>query len=91
LKANAEQFPSRRAVIAKLRALVADTTSREEVASWASSWVRRPDAEVEGASVWNALNSMAMADLISTDRPYLYGKEDFVTWLRELENGVGDE
>jgi hypothetical protein len=89
-KANVERFPSRNDVIAKLHALVAETTSREEIASWASSWLRSGTAHVDDTRVWDALNSLAMADLISIDRPYLYGKDDFEAWLAELRNGAGE-
>jgi hypothetical protein len=42
------------------------------------------DARVEDVRVWETLKNLAMADLVSTDRPYLYGREDFQTWLTEL-------
>ena len=83
MSANVEIVPSRADVIARLRALIAETMSREEVASWASAWVRA-DAHFDDQGVWNALNSLAMADLISISRPYLYEREDFEAWLSDL-------
>jgi hypothetical protein len=77
-------LPSREEVASKLRGLIGDTTPREEVASWASTWVTSDEFPVDDERVWEALKNLAMADLISTDRPYLYGKEDFQDWLAEL-------
>jgi hypothetical protein len=34
--------------------------------------------------VWNAIQHLSGADLITTDRPYLYGITDFVEWLKPL-------
>lgn len=84
MPAHAERLPPRNEVIVKLNALLRETMSRQEVASWASSWLTSTDGHVDDERVWNALNSLAMADLISTDRPYLYGKDDFEAWLTEL-------
>jgi hypothetical protein len=83
MSAHVDTVPSRTDVITRLRALIAETMSRQEVASWASAWLRG-DPQVDDQGVWNALNSLAMADLISTDRPYLYGREDFEAWLSDL-------
>lgn len=56
--------------------------------SWASAWLRA-EAHVDDQVVWNALNSLAMADLISSDRPYLYGRADFEAWLSDLRRHQG--
>ncbi|QOL12747.1 hypothetical protein [Dickeya dianthicola] len=32
-----------------------------------------------------ALECLGAADLPSTDRDYLYGKDDFICWLKELD------
>lgn len=78
------QLPSRDEVASKLRALVAETAPRDEVASWASTWVSRDPSRIDDQPTWEALKNLAMADLVSLDRPYLYGREDFETWLAEL-------
>lgn len=47
------------------------------VRSWAEQWVMAKDPDVQDGTAWRALTALAGADLISTDRPYLYGREDF--------------
>lgn len=75
--------PSRSEVIEKFQQLIQESASREEVATWAQKWVivdNPPDME---KGVWDALQFLTGADLVSTDRPYLYSAQDFE---RELGN-----
>jgi len=67
-----------------LRGLINETMSRQDAANWASHWVTESHSNVEDTRVWEALKELVAADLITTDRPYLYGKEDFEAWLEEL-------
>jgi hypothetical protein len=76
--------PSREQVEARLVDLIEGRRSREEVASWASQWVRAADPGVEDEAVWDALLSLTGADMKTTDRPYLYEEIDFREWLEEL-------
>ena len=76
--------PTRLEVEAKLSELLGGNASREEVAEWAARWVRMPDPKVGDPLVWKALTRLSGADMISTDRPYLYDENDFNTWLKEL-------
>lgn len=78
--------PTRAEVEEKLAQLLADQASREEVAEWAARWVRDPDPNLDDPRVWEALTRFSGADMISTDRPYLYEKEDFDSWLGDLRN-----
>jgi len=80
----AKAAPTRDEVAEKLRGLIDGHLSREEIAEWASTWVRMRDPLVSDPRVWNALTEMAGADLISLDRPYLYDKIDFEVWLNDL-------
>jgi hypothetical protein len=68
----------------KLLGLVSGGVSREAVAEWAAQWVRLPDPEIDDAVVWKALTRLAGADMISTDRPYLYDENDFNAWCKDL-------
>lgn len=77
--------PSRAEVEEKLRGLIEGRYSREAVTSWAEQWVMAKDPNVQDGAVWRALTALAGADLISTDRPYLYGREDFLAWLNDLQ------
>ena len=76
--------PSRAEVLEVLRRLVEGTLEREDASSWASPWVTNDDVEFAPA-VWQALERLSGADMISTDRPYLYGPEDFRDWYDTLD------
>lgn len=82
---GAEPPPARRDVQAKLRDLLSGNVSREDVADWAAQWVRMANPNVKDLYVWKALTRISGADMISTDRPYLYGEQDFEAWLKELD------
>jgi hypothetical protein len=84
---HVEAAPTRAEVDNRLSQLLVGQTSREEVAEWAAKWVRMANPNVEDLRVWKALTRLSAADMISTDRPYLYDKQDFDAWLRELRNG----
>ncbi len=76
--------PSQKCVQAKLLALILGDCSREEVASWAESWMIQDDPDVDDPIVWRALDRLSGADMIDFDRPYLYDEADFRDWLKEL-------
>lgn len=82
------QIPTREDVAAVLRSLIQGHKTREEVSAWATEYIVFDDPaiypEVEDEAVWEALEALTGANLISTDRPYLYGAEDFQNWLDEL-------
>ena len=77
-------------VIQKLRELVAGEASRQEVSEWASPWiVKFEDVQFDKTreldrKIKEALDCLASADIVSTDRPYLYGQSDFERWLGKL-------
>ena len=76
--------PSRTEIETRLVELLAGKQSREEVANWASQWIRAEEPGVDDPAVWKALNELAGADLITIDRPYLHEEVDFRAWLEEL-------
>lgn len=84
--------PSKKEVQAKLLALILGDGSREEVASWAESWIIQDDPQVDDAMVWRTLDRLSGADMISFDQPsraalpYLYDESDFRDWLEELRS-----
>jgi hypothetical protein len=75
--------PSREEVENRLLDLISGDTSRKEASNWARQWVVADGAEIE-SHIWQALTLLLAADMISIDRPYLYGKSDFQAWLAEL-------
>jgi hypothetical protein len=80
-----ESFPSRDSVRVRLLDLLACRASREEVADWASAWIRDPIAGVDDAVVWEALKALAGADLRVNPVDYLHVESDFHAWLDKLE------
>ena len=76
--------PSRFEVVAKFQQLIQESTSREEVATWAQKWVIADNPPKIEEDVWEALQFLTGADLISTDRPFLYSKEDFEREMSKL-------
>jgi len=82
---HAPNFPSREQVAARLRQLISGAEDRREAANWASQWVTRFDeAGFSDRKLFDAIVCLSAADLISTDRPYLYGQADFEKWLHDL-------
>jgi hypothetical protein len=83
---QSEQVPSREDVELRLNDLIAGRIRREPIADWAKQWILPDAPHVDDPAVWRALTKLAAADMVTTDRPYLYGEEDFRDWLAELEN-----
>jgi hypothetical protein len=79
--------PSRADVEARLTSLVDGTGNRGQVAAWAMQWVDARDPGDIDDVVGTALNNLVGADSPSTDRLYLYDRQDFKAWLDELRAG----
>lgn len=84
---NALTPPSRADVEAQLLGLIDGRITRDDATAWAMQWVAASDPEVDDQVVWEALNSLAGADAVSTDRPYLFQEIDFQAWLDDLRRG----
>jgi hypothetical protein len=77
--------PTRDDVARILQQLIAGEISPEAASNWASAWVNRfEELKRLDRRAKDALDSLALADTPTTDRPYLYGQADFENWLREL-------
>ena len=56
----------------------------EKAAAWAGRWVTKAEEAID-ARISRALVELAGADAVKdTEGHYLYGREDFAVWLREL-------
>jgi len=75
--------PTRSQIINMLTKLLDGSTTRDEVSRWAGQWAARAE-EIDDVRVNDALVWLAGADTPTTDRPYLFMKEDFENWLCEL-------
>jgi len=78
--------PSRSEIIEKFQALIRGELSREAVASWAQPWIIADTPPRMDDDLWEALSFLVSVDMISTDRPYLYSTEDFISRLDQLLN-----
>jgi hypothetical protein len=75
--------PTRDEVVQTLRQLIAGELTPQAASAWASPWLSRFD-EIDDQKVRQALESLGMADLPTTDREYLYVRADFEAWLRDV-------
>ncbi|KRA32484.1 hypothetical protein ASD81_13050 [Nocardioides sp. Root614] len=78
-------IPTRDEIKLVLEGLLRGTTSPAE----ASTWVVRRLYEAPDPASWNeatedALSALAIADAQTGPSTYLYGTEDFATWLDEF-------
>lgn len=80
------QQPDRRQVEAKLADLASGKITREEAATWAEQFDL---TLIDDELAVEALELLSGADMVSTDRPYLYGPEDFRAWLAWFRRCTG--
>lgn len=84
-----EHIPTRADAEMKLLDLIEGRCSRDEASSWAEYWLY--EDYVVGRDLFDdpalleALDVLSGADMITTDRPYLYDEVDFLAWLHELQ------
>ena len=79
--------PSRAEVEARLLELISGELGRDEATAWALQWIAAATPGVDDPVVWRALDNLAGADAVSTDRPFLFDDVDFRAWLEELREG----
>ena len=84
------KLPDRQEVERKLELLIGGAVSREAASDWARPFIVEEGgpSDVSDEGAWAAIEKIGMADLPTSDRPYLYGIEDFKAWLDELR-GAG--
>nr|WP_107768298.1 hypothetical protein [Dickeya dadantii] len=78
-------LPSRQMLKQIIQQLIAGVVNRSQVSEWAFSIIDNDDIRVTDQVVWKTLECLGAVDLPSTDRDYLYGKDDFICWLKELD------
>lgn len=75
--------PNRIETADTIRQLLSGKRTRKSASEWACEWLLNCRA-IDDAVVWEAITLLGAADLISTDRPYLYSEEDFAEMLKKL-------
>lgn len=78
--------PTREQIESMFLDLLGGRLSRDRVVWWAGQWVFGNPSEDIDPAVWDALKLLAMVDLITTDRPYLYVENDFRAWMEEFRD-----
>ena len=78
--------PSRQIIIDKLHELIAGgADERAEISSWAErEMLSSEDDDITDLEAWSVLKILTGADAPSTDRDWLYYREDFEDWLARL-------
>lgn len=69
----------------KIAQLLSNEASREEISEWAFSIIDDDYIFVDDQALWKILQCLGAVDLPAPDRDFLYEKDDFVSWLKELE------
>jgi hypothetical protein len=80
------QQPSRANVREKIVQLMSGELDRESVSEWAFTIINDDHIRVDDRVVWKILQCLGGVDLPTTDRDYLYEKEDFNCWLNEIDS-----
>lgn len=79
-----EKKPSREDLREKIIQLISGESDREKVSEWAFSIIDDDHTYVDDQVTWKILQCLGAIDLPDIDRDFLYGKEDFESWLEEL-------
>ncbi|APW62028.1 hypothetical protein BSF38_03560 [Paludisphaera borealis] len=80
-------LPTRPEVATVLRRLNNGEQTRQSASAWACGWLVG-DSRISDLVVWEALELLGAADLVNTDRPFLYDVEDFQDCLSTLSTPV---
>ena len=87
-KEHRYHIPSRHEIEGKLKQLVDNDLSREELASWAIEYSLYENDQiypkVDDPVVWSAIVLISGADLRESENNYLHNKKDFEIWLAEF-------
>ncbi|RNG24141.1 DNA-binding protein [Streptomyces botrytidirepellens] len=74
----------RQEITKKLAELTQDAGKSEDISNWAISVMQGGDTSLLDPKVWEALDRMSGADLMSGPNTYLHSREDFSEWLRDF-------
>lgn len=77
-------LPSREELFRKLDGLCAGAENREQVAEWAFRIINDDGLRVTDKVAWRVLEGLGAADLLVSNKVYLYAGEDFKAWKKKL-------
>ncbi|KTR89523.1 hypothetical protein [Pantoea dispersa] len=78
-------LPNREMLKEVIQQLNAGVISRSQVSEWAFSIIDDEEIRVKDQIVGKTLECLGAVDIPSTDRDYLYGTDDFIDWLKSLD------
>ena len=75
-------------IIDKLRLVLANELSREELYDWAATFVMADDPIINDEEVWEALIIISNIDALESPTSYLYKEEDLKSWIEQFEDSL---
>jgi hypothetical protein len=78
--------PKKTGLLEKIQALVDGKITRETTANWAQQWIIEDTPQNMPMEIWESLKFLSSADMISTDRPHLYDRQDFQAEINQLSS-----
>ncbi|MCA1057547.1 DNA-binding protein [Rossellomorea aquimaris] len=75
-------------IINRLRLVLANEISREELYDWAATFVMADDPIINDEEVWEALIIISNIDALESPTSYLYKEEDLKSWIKQFEDSL---
>lgn len=79
-----DNLPSRADVLLVIDRLIEGALTRAEVSEWAFQYIANDDLHIDDDVAWEVIQNLGAADLVSSDRPFLYEIADFRGWRDRL-------
>lgn len=77
--------PTLNEIIDKLKLVLSEELSREEMYDWTAPFIMADDPIVEDEDVWDALITVSGIDYLDSPETYLYSDEDIKSWIKQFE------
>lgn len=72
----------------RLAALASGELDPADASDWASRVMQDDDDDLRDPVIWQAIDRMSGADLMSAPGSYLHGVTDFREWLQEFDDTI---
>ncbi len=73
--------PSKQEIISKLKKVLSEEISREEVSNWAIRYINNDELEIDDYTTWELLKDIGGIDIMESMNTYLYSDEDINSWI----------
>ena len=71
-------------IIEKLREVLNNSLTREEVADWAMRFIEDDEADIKDFHAWELLKQVGAIDMIESPDNYLYSDDDIKKWITDF-------